>query len=110
MRGCETCLAAASEGRAPILPSAPSGTDDEAGGFPPTEEERARAAEKPAGKPQAPSKTWLPPIGAAGRSTPARLPKDSSHRVSIRPVGAVQTTRRARSDDTDVVSNEDLKS
>ena len=35
---------------------APSGTDDEAGGFPPTEEERALAAEKPAGKPQAPSK------------------------------------------------------
>ena len=39
-----------------------------------------------------------------------QTPKDLSHRVSIRPVGAVHTSRRARSDDTDVVSNDDLKS
>ena len=36
--------------------AAPLETDAEAGGFPPTEEERALAAGKPAGKPQAPSK------------------------------------------------------
>jgi hypothetical protein len=36
--------------------AAPLETDAEAGGFPPTEEERALAAEKPAGKLQAPSK------------------------------------------------------
>jgi hypothetical protein len=32
------------------------GTDAEAGGFPPTEKERALAAPKAAGKPQEPSK------------------------------------------------------
>jgi hypothetical protein len=35
---------------APDPAAAPLGTDDEAGGFPPTEEERALAARMPSGK------------------------------------------------------------